>query len=199
MAGTAKNYSVTALQQGPSDLWIIGGGVVDSATPQLTLATDGTPDATAHPSSICLGLSVDALAFANKPKFVDQVADQFDGPLDRFLESQGAAIEADLEQIDMTLMQNVAPYMTYSSASGYAQLTGGGQVTLATPCVALITPQQHASGKYFVTILFKAHGTLGLAVTFGRKKLSQYKAQFSALVDPTRTTGRQIYVAYATK
>lgn len=198
MAGTAKNYDVTKLQQGPSDLWIIGSGVVDSASPQLTLATDGTPDSVAHANSICLGLSVDAMSFTSKPKMSDISADQFDGPLTRFVDSQAATIEADLEQLDLALMQNVAPYMTYSTAAGYKQLTGGGQVVLATPCVALITPKLGAAGKYYVTILFKAHGMLGATVSFGRKKPASYKVQFDGLIDPTRTAGRQMFVAYET-
>ena len=42
-APTAKGYSTSAIHQGPGDLWIIGGGVADSTTPQLTLDLPGGP------------------------------------------------------------------------------------------------------------------------------------------------------------
>jgi hypothetical protein len=198
VAGTAKNFDVTRLQQGPGDLWIIGGGVVDSATPQLTLAVDGTPDSVAHPLSIHLGATDAGIAWATVPKFDDIGADQFDGPLTRYVQEQQASIEAELKQIDMAIMQQCQPYLTFSSAAGYKQLTGGGQVTLAAPCVALISPKLGAAGKFYVCVLFKAHGVLGVSLTFQRSKAAMYKAQFKGLVDPARTAGRQMFVQYET-
>lgn len=203
MAGTPKNYDVTHIHQGPGDLWIIGGGApADSATPQLTLAVDGTPDATAHPSSIHLGLTDSAITMTITPKIEDIMADQADGPVDRFLTNiSEMAIEAELQQLDPTIMQNAIPFGVYSTAGGYKQLTFGGQpipVAASAPCVALIAPKRAVAGKYIVTVLFKATGMVGLSTTIGRAKKAIYKSQWKGLTDLTRAAGRQIGVMYET-
>lgn len=179
-------------------MWIIGGGVADSATPQLTLFTDGTPDATAHANSIHLGATEDGVTFVSKASFDDINVDQLDSPVARFYKGQEAGLSATLKTLDFSVIQNCAPYMTYATAAGYKQLTGGGLVTIAEPCVALICPKRANVAKYFVFILFKAIGSLGFEGTFSRGKDAMYKAEFKGIVDGTRTNGRQLFCMYET-
>jgi hypothetical protein len=201
MPGTATNYDVTRLQQGPGDLWIIGGGVADSATPQLTI-TGGTPDATAYPASIHLGSWPEgqAATITTKPKMADIKMDQFDTPVAQYMTENDCSIEVELAQLDPAIIANAAPYGVYSTGSGYRQLTFGGMASgLLTPiCVALIAQKRAAASKYVVAILFNAVGTMGLSTTIGRAKASVYKASFKGLADPTRAAGRQIGVFYET-
>src|SRR4051794_29743874 len=138
MAGTAKDYTLSKIHQGPGDLWIIGGGVADSATPQLTIATDGTPDATAHPSSISLGSFADAATWMLTPKWDDILVDQADGPVARYVASVEVGIEVALRQLDPVIMQYCAGVGTYATAGGYKQMTFGGQApaSLTDYCVA---------------------------------------------------------------
>jgi hypothetical protein len=198
MPATAKNYDVTHIHQGPGDLWIIGGGVPDSATPQLTL-TDGTPDSVAHPNSIHLGGTDSAIGFAAAPKLEDIKIDQADTAVARYLTEMELSFEADLKQLDPTIIQNVAPYAVFSNSSGYNQLTfGGGSLLLNPVCVACIAPKRGVANQYIVFTLFNAHGTLGLSSSVGRSKAAIYKAQFKGLADITRTPGRQTGVFYET-
>ncbi len=185
------------MQQGPGELWIIGGGVADSATPQITLHTDGTVDATLHPASFHFGSVEDGYAWKSVPKMEDIRADQFDGPLDRYVTEQEAGIEATLTQIDPAIIQKCSPYTAYAAGSGYKQVTGGGNLSLSSVCVALVVPKR-TSAYHYIAVLFKAHGTIGLEANFGRAKKSVFKASFKALTDPTRTAGRQMFCFYET-
>ena len=203
MPGTATNYDIPHIHQGPGDLWVIGGGVADSATPQLTIATDGTPDSTAHPASIHLGAFPEGqgLTLLHKPKIEDIKVEQADTAVDRFYVSGDMSIEADLAQIDPTVMQTCLPYAVFSTASGYSQLTFGnpGSGILASPCIAMIAKKRAVAGKFIVTVLFKATGTMGWSTVIGRAKASSFKAKFDGLADMTRTQGRQVGVYYETK
>ena len=199
MAGTGTQYNAAAIHQGPGDLWIIGGGVVDSATPQLTIATDGTPDATAHPASVHLGYTDSAIATAYVPKHVDIMVDQSGGPVARYGESEKWTLGADLKQLDLAILQQAASLGTYTTASGYTQLTFGGLADLPTVCVALIAKKRGAVGKFIVVILFSATGHLGISTSIGRAKPATNKVEFDALADLSRAAGRQLGVIYITK
>jgi len=199
MAGTGTAYSAAKIHQGPGDLWIIGGGVVDSATPQLTIGTDGTPDATAHPASVHLGYTESAIAMAYTPKLVDITADQAPAPIARYGEAEKMALSAEVKQLDLVMLQSCAGMGVYSTASGYDQLTIGGITAVPSVCVALIAPKRGAAGKYIVVILFAATGQVGLGFSAGRAKSSFNKVEFEGLADPTRVAGRQIGVVYITK
>jgi len=203
--GTTTNYDVTHIQQGPGDLWIVGGGVADSPTPQLTLDPVGslwTPDSTAYPSSVHLGAADGATTIAVTPKMEEIKIDQCDAPVGFFLQSLEMSLEVELKQLDPALIQNCAPFGAYAhqASPGYSQLTFGG-LAGGSPtglCVAFISNKRGASGKVVVAILFNAVGQLGLSTTVGRAKQSIYKAQFKGFADLTRTAGRQVGVIYET-
>ena len=198
---TPKNYDVTHIQQGPGDLWVIGTPPSDSVAPILTLASDGSPDATAYPNAVHLGGVDSATTVVVTPKIEDIKIDQFDGPVARYLTDLELSMEAELVQLDPKLMQNVMTYATFSTqvSPGFNLLTFGGMGIAATgPCIACISQKRTAPGKFVVVMFFSAHGTLGLSTSLGRAKKSVYKAQFKALVDPTRTLGRTTGVIYET-
>jgi hypothetical protein len=199
MPATATNYDVSHIHQGPGDLWVIGGGVVDSAAPQLTLS-GGTPDSTAHPASLHFGATKTAQTIVVKPKITDIRVDQADAPVARFYSAVAMDIEGELSQLDPTILQNAIPYAVYATAGGYKQLTfGGASSGLLTPlCIAMISPKRGVAGKYIVSILFNAHGMAGLNLAIGREKDTSNKVQFSGLADLSRTAGRQIGVFYET-
>lgn len=200
MAGTATDFNIAKIHQGAADLWIIGGGVVDSATPQLTIATDGTPDATAHPLSIHLGSFEDAAVVTVQPKWDDITIDQTDGVVARFVPEVKLGIEVTLKQLDPSIMQYCAGVGTYATASGYKQITYGGlpASSITDYCVALIAKKRAVAGKYLVAILFKAQGVAGISTPIGKSKSTSYKAQFMGLDDMSRTAGRRQGVFYET-
>jgi hypothetical protein len=201
-AATATNFNIAKIHQGPGNLWIVGGGVPDSAAPQLTL-TGGTPDSIAYPLSLHLGATAAANTITVKPKVEDIKIDQADTAVARYLTELDMSIEADLSQFDPTIMANALPYGTFSTvvSPGYNQLTFGGLLGAgmgAPLCIALITPKRATPTLYIVTILFNAQGTIGLSAAIGRAKATNWKATFAGLADITRGAGRQTGVVYET-
>jgi hypothetical protein len=79
MGGTAKGYAPSEIIQGPGDVWVIGTAPLD-ANVRLTLASDGTPDQTAHPGSVHLGAIASATTTSVKPKVAGIVTDQDEAP-----------------------------------------------------------------------------------------------------------------------
>lgn len=197
MAATAKGYSVSDIRQGPGDIWIIGGGVDDTAQ-RLTLAADGTPDSVAHPASICLGVTEGGITGTVKVKASDITVDQADAPVDRYVEMVEMTISAELAQQSITLLQNALSVGTYSTSSGYKQLTIGGTAAIPTACIALISPKRSDATKFDVVLIYKAQSIIDVAKLAARAKKSTHKVTFSGLADLARTAGRQIGNVYET-
>lgn len=199
MAGTTKGHTVTEIHQGPGDLWSIPtAGAPADATVRLTLASDGTPDATAHASSVHLGAVQSAITFAAKPKFASIDLDQYDAPFDQYPQSLAASIEAEMAQTEAAKLQRVLGVGTYGSGSGYKQVTFGGTLPVPESCIALISPTKESNLRHIVTLLYRGVATGGFSVSMGRAKSSSYKARFEGLMDLARTAGKQMGVAYKT-
>ena len=198
MAGLAKGYDVTAIHQGSGDIWIIVAGIpADGAIPQLTLVA-GTPDATTHAGSICLGTTESGIDFTLKQKFSDVKIDQADAPVDRIVDETDGMIEAELSQQSVDLLQQALSTGVYTAASGYKQITFGGTYIVPSVCVAAISPKRTGSSLYLVSMLFKANSEGGLQVAMKKSKKGTHKVQFKGLADMARTAGRQIGVHYET-
>lgn len=198
---TPKNYDIKHIHQGPGDLWLISPAPVDSVAPTITLAADGTPDATTFPQAVHLGAMDSAVTVSVKPKIEDITIDQAAGPVGVYLTAEEMSIEADFVQLDPKIMQNLMPFCVFSTQAtpGYNMLTFGDQpLPAAGQCVAFISPKRAVSGCYIVSVLFSGIGMLGLSTAIGRAKKSSYKGSFKGLTDMTRTAGRRIGVVYET-
>jgi hypothetical protein len=196
---TAKNYLVSAIQQAPGDIWIIGTAPTDSAVRlTLDLAT-GTPDTTAHPSSICLGLTESGITTNLTGKYVDIDVDQADAAVDRVLSATEMMIEAELTQQSVDLLQNALSTGTYATqvSPGYKQLTVGGTLAVPQVCVAAISPKR-GTALWNVAVLYRCTSVGGLQALWSKSKKSSHKIQFTGLADLTRTAGKQIGVYYET-
>ena len=197
MAGTVKGYAPSEIIQGPGDLWVIGTPPSD-ANVRITLASDGTPDATAHPGSIHLGAMAAAVTTTVKPKLVSITADQFDCPVDAYVSELDAKIDASMAQMEATKLQRAVGVGVYSTGAGYKQVTFGGVLTVPQMCLAVISPTRANPNQYVISLLYLAVATGGFSLALGRAKAADYKASFTGLSDPTRTAGKQIGVVYQT-
>ena len=197
MAGTSKGYAPSEIIQGPGDIWVIATPPTDTSV-RITLASDGTPDATAHPGSIHLGAMSGATTTTVKPKLVEITADQFDCPVDAYVSELDAKIEAAMAQMEATKLQRVLGVGTYATGVGYKQVTFGGTMVVPKVCVAVISPGRANPNQYVISVLYVAVATGGFALAMGRAKAADYKASFTGLCDPTRTAGQQIGVVYQT-
>ncbi len=198
MSGVAKNYVLTDIFQGPVDFWYIGAAPPDSA-PRLTLASDGTPDSTAHPGSVHLGMVATAVTTGVKPKIEPIVVDQFDAPVDVYEGDLMASIGGELAQTTSAIFQYMLGSGVYSTGSGFDQLTFGGLLTtLPKPCFAAISPKRDNPNQYIVALLYMCVATGGFSVSMGRAKPSYWKFDVQGLADITRTAGQQVGVIYRT-
>src|ERR1022692_604026 len=140
MAGIAKGYDVTTIYQGQADLWWIPAAYVpsDSAL-RLTLASDGSPDSTAQPGCIHLGAIASEVTTALKPKIAPIVLDQYDAPVDGYVEAMASSIEGEMAQTTAELLNLFLGVGTYSQVAATSdQITFGGGFTVQTPCIACI-------------------------------------------------------------
>ena len=74
MAGTSKAYNADKIVLGPSDLWI--NVALPGAGARLTVAADLTPDATANPNAIHLGMTAAGSTFTYKPEIQNMGSDE---------------------------------------------------------------------------------------------------------------------------
>jgi hypothetical protein len=188
---------VSEIQQGPGDLWIVGTPPDDTAQ-RLTLAADGTPDATAHPNSIHMGAAATAITVSVTPKIEHITLDQIDAAVGVFVSELDSKIEAELAQSSVKKLQQALGVGAYSTQTGWAQMTFGGGTVVPTFCLAAIMPKRSDATKFIVAILYRVSATGGVQITMSRTKASFYKVQFTGLCDFARTAGRQIGIIYET-
>jgi len=197
MAGTTKSYTPSEIIQGPGDLWFIGLAPTDTNV-RLTLASDGTPDSTAHPGSVHLGAIATAITTSVKPKITEITTDQFEAPIDSYTAEVDAKIEAEMQQVESSLLQRALGVGTYSTGTGYEQTTFGGTLVVPTGCFAVISPSRLNAQQYVVSVLYVGAMTGGFSFPMGRAKAAAYKTGITGMTDPTRTAGQQIGVVYQT-
>jgi hypothetical protein len=197
MAGTTKGYATSEIVQGPGDIWVIGTAPNDAGV-RLTLASDGTPDSTAHPGSIHLGAIQSAITTTVKPKIQPISLDQYDAPFDGYVTELSAKIEAEMAQTESQKLQRMLGVGAYATGAGYKHVTFGGLLNVPKVCIAVISPTRANPLRFVVSILYVAVAEGGFQVSMGRAKASTYKASFVGLSDPTRTAGKQIGAVYQT-
>jgi hypothetical protein len=187
MAGTATNYQPTLIRAGSiAQVW--GNLAIPAAGARLTLDTDGTPDATANPSAVHLGMTEAGAMFKVKPTFQKFLADEFASPVKNQMDALEATIEAAFLQImDEKLLQVLTVgFGTYATDTGYKEVALGIAAQTYTS-LALIFPTEADKTKFGVFHLYKTNNTGGLdSIDMSRKKMSSAKAVFEGLAIPGR-------------
>ena len=199
---TARDFTVSEIQQGPANLWIIGTPPDDTAK-RLTLAADLTPDATAHPNSLGLGLIEGAATLTLTPKIEEIRADQSPAPVDFTCTGLDAKIEATILQSDWPLLAKALGVTgAYSIDAGgtpaWEQVVFGGGTIVTQAAVAVIAPKRSDPTKFWVALLYKALSGDGVGLLISRTKMNTVKLVFTGVADLARTAGRQTGILYET-
>lgn len=195
MAGTAKNYNANQIVLGPSDLWL--NVAVPAASSRLTLDTDGTPDATANPNAIHLGMTAGGVTFEYVPEIQDFSSDELTAPhLSRII-SERATLKGEFLQVfNWALLEKMTVGGTKSvdtnTSTGYEQLTMGGLSTISTFSIALIGPDISGTNQWWVVQLYKTFNRAGFNFTVTRKDQSRAPFEFNGQAVTSRTAGDQI-------
>lgn len=186
MAGTATDYDVSKIIQTKAQLW--AGLAIPGSGARLTLHTDGTPDATANPNAVHLGMTKEGAKIMAKTNFNEFYADEFVDAIKRSIEKQEMSIEAELLQFDIDILALITPGAgTKATGSGYEQIKFG-QIDIVYSSVALIWPTEADPTKFGVFHLYKALNTQGFESAIGRKQLSGLPVRFQGQAITTRAT-----------
>ena len=195
MAGTAKNYNGNQIVLGPSDLWL--NVAIPQGGARLTLDADGTPDNTANPDAIHLGMTAGGVTFEYMPEIQDFTSDELTAPHMSRIISEKATLKGEFLQV---FNWNLLAKMTVggtknvntNTSTGYEELTMGGVSTVSTFSVALIGPDIQGTGQYWVVQLYKTFNKSGFTFAVTRKDQSRAPFEFSGLAVTTRAIGDQI-------
>ena len=195
MAGTAKNYNGNQIVLGPSDLWL--NVAIPQGGARLTLDADGTPDNTANPDAIHLGMTAAGVTFEYMPEIQDFTSDELTAPHMSRIISEKASLKGEFLQV---FNWNLLAKMTVggtrnvntNTSTGYEELTMGGVSTVSTFSVALIGPDIQGTGQYWVVQLYKTFNKSGFTFAVTRKDQSRAPFEFSGLAVTTRAIGDQI-------
>lgn len=178
MAGTATNFSPTTIKAGTSGyLW--ANVAVPGAGARMTLHTDGTPDATANPSAVHLGMTKAGATFTIKPSFENYNADEFRAPIKSSIMAVEMTLEAEILQVEdfSILEQCTLGFGTKTTGSGYEQISIGTKTLTYVP-IALIWPTENDATKFAVVQLYKAINTEGVALQVARQSQGSCKVSF---------------------
>ena len=194
MAGTSKNYNGNQIVLGPSDLWL--NVAIPQGGARLTLDADGTPDNTANPDAIHLGMTAAGVTFEYMPEIQDFTSDELTAPHMSRIISEKASLKGEFLQVfNWNLLSKMTVGGTLATATGtaaYEELKMGGVSTVSTFSVALIGPDIQGSGQYWVVQLYKTFNKSGFTFAVTRKDQSRAPFEFSGLAVTTRTVGDQI-------
>lgn len=195
MAGTAKTYDATKIVLGPADLWL--NVAVPSSGARLTVAADLTPDATANPSCVHLGMTAAGCTFEYKPTVQDFESDELTAPhLSRIITEQATIKGEFLQVFDWNILEKMSvggtKTINTSTTSGYHSMTVGGLSTVSTFPIALIGQDINTSTLYWVIQLYKTYNKSGFTFQVTRKDQSKAPFEFSGLAITTRTAGDQV-------
>lgn len=195
MAGTAKAYDSTKIILGPSDLWL--NVAVPGAGARLTVAADLTPDATANPSCIHLGMTEAGCSFEYVPEIQEFGSDELTTPhLSRIISEKATLKGSFLQVFDWNILEKMTvggtKTINTSTSSGYHSLTVGGLSSISTFPIALIGPDINAPTLYWVIQLYKTYNRSGFSFSVTRKDQSKAPFEFSGLSITSRAVGDQV-------
>ncbi|TXH18429.1 MAG: hypothetical protein E6R03_02205 [Hyphomicrobiaceae bacterium] len=192
MGATADNFDGTKIILGPGKLY--ADVAVPSAGARMTLDSGGTPDSTANPLAKHLGLTAAGAVVELGLNVQDFESDELTSPhLSRIITSP-VSIKAELLQIaDFTdVMKYVTPQATYATASGYKQLSLGGQSAITTYSFALIAPTVADPTKMLVVHLYKAYNKAPFSFNVTRKEQAKAQIELVGLAIATRAVNDQV-------
>lgn len=168
MPGTVKDYNALVTSSGPGDLWL------DLAVPgpaaRMVLFTDGTPDATANPGAMHLGMTKEGCKVSFNAEILDSLADELAAPYASKIQNEIGKIEGEwLQVLDMGLVDVLTLGTTLVTAAGIEQVIFGGKVAIESTCCALIWETKIA-GQYAVAMLYKAFNEGGWSSQVSRRQ-----------------------------
>lgn len=185
MAGTAVNWRGTALANNALQIWGLLGSPAGGG--RITLAVDGTPDATANPNAFHYGVTREGAELGILPKYTKYFGDEFRGPLVTNVDEVEMSLAAELLAVtDMDVVKNLlAGVGSYSTSTGYKQVAVGA-LAIVYQCLAGIFPLIEDTTKWGVFNLYSTINEQGIKWKQSRKALGGMPVMFSGYEVTTR-------------
>lgn len=191
MPGTSDNFLTTKLTIGPGKFYT--SVAVPAASARLTLHTDLTPESVANPSAVHVGFTDQGNKFTYTTEVELFEADEQTAPIFSRILTENAMIEgAMLQGADLTVLDQLLMAGTKASASGYEQITLGGNVAVTGVSVALIAPTVLDATKAQVINIYNAYNQNGLEVEITRRTLAKIPYSFKGLQVSSRAQGDRL-------
>jgi hypothetical protein len=195
MAGTAKSYDSGKIILGPGDLWL--NVAVPSAAARLTVDTTSnlhTPDATANPNAVHLGMTKGGTVVSYKPTTQSFEADEITSPYLARMLMDDLSIKGEMLQVfDFALLKQLTVGGTFATGTGYEEIAVGGLSAVPTISVALIVPDLTTPGTYYTVVqVYKTFNSSGWDFNVTRKDPAAVNFEFKGLSITTRTAGDQV-------
>jgi hypothetical protein len=202
MAGLSRDYDATEVELGPGDLWFAAELPATGSRPVIGTASDGalTPDATASAGAIHAGLTLEGTRVTYKPTVEEFTANETTAPIITAITGEALSISGSMIQIlDFVKLSKLIAGGTYSTGSGYSQITIGGKQTLSTFTALLIAPLYNDPTKILGVELYKSYAPDGLEFDISRTKLAATPFSLMGQAITSRPQGDQIGLIWKTQ
>lgn len=178
MAGTAPSWRTTALAQNAGQFW--GSLALPGAGARITLAADGTPDATANTTAFHYGATKAGSKLMIKSTQTKFYVDEFRAPIVTNIDSIEMGISAELVAVtDMDVITKLLPGVgTYATTASTFKEVRVGIKAITYECVALIFPLIEDTAKYGIFNIYSALNDTGVEWTQSRKELGFMPVSF---------------------
>ena len=191
MAGTAKNYDSAVTAHGPTDIWV--DIAVPGASAQMTLYTDGTPDATANPSARHVGMLKTGAEVSISAQIQEKTSDNLTTPYAVNLLTSEALIKGDwLQILDTQLINKLSLGGTRTTPSGKEVITFGSLSTVTYTVGAAIWALVADATKFAVFQIYKCYNKSGWKAVLNRKEDAAGDLELTGVAITSRATEDQV-------
>lgn len=201
MAGTAKNYNTVMIQLGAGDVWMNTELPATGTRPTITAAADGslTPDATASPNVVHMGMTLEGSKIMVKPEPEYYHSDEQAAPVIAAFNVVDAKIEGSMIQtLDSLILAKLMGTGTRTAGVGYEQITIGDGQAITTYPVLVIAPTYADPTKVVALLLYKTFNAAGFEMDIGRKKMAASPFSFTGLSIASRPQTDRIGIWWKT-
>lgn len=196
MAATAKVYQTSKILRGTADVWLNAGLPASGSPPGRPVLTAGTPDNVTNPTPplILLGSTVNGAKFNYSFETEEEFINQMPSAYRRAPTKEAASVEIDyLEVLDFPHLAQLMPTGVLQTQTGFAQITGGGKLTLTGVTVLVIAKDPNRTGKYLYIMLYAAMNTAPIQLAMDANARTVVPVRFDALGLPNRSEGDQLF------
>jgi hypothetical protein len=158
-----------------------------------TLATDGTPDATANPNAKHIGMTDKGTKCTYSFTKKDAMDDEHTGPHATRIVQEVMTIEGAWKQVlDAALLAKISVGGNNASITGGNVVQFGGKQQPTADCIAVIAPRSDNAAKFVCFMLYSCYNESGVQLSNTKEDETSSPFKFTALAVQSRAVGDQL-------